>query len=141
MLIRLLRTHLSKYRRVLVAVVALQFVQTAAALYLPTLNADIIDKGVVTGDNAYIWRTGALMLVVTLIQMGFAIGAVLSGQAHHHEEQQAEEGDVEGAGHPLGDEVPGRGPGIPVMGPGIGDGILGDHGLAHVRPSTQTGSR
>ena len=79
MLIRLLRTHLVRYRWVLLAVVVLQSVQTAAALYLPALNADIIDKGVVTGDTDYIWRTGALMLGVTLVQVCFAVGAVYFG--------------------------------------------------------------
>jgi ATP-binding cassette subfamily B protein len=76
MLIRLIREHLRAYRKVLLAVIALQFVQTVAVLYLPTLNADIIDKGVARGDNAYIWRVGGLMLGVTLVQMLFAIGAV-----------------------------------------------------------------
>jgi ATP-binding cassette subfamily B protein len=75
-LIRLVRDHLRPYRKVLLAIVVLQFVQTVAVLYLPTLNADIIDKGVVRGDNGYIWRTGSVMLGVTLVQMMFAIGAV-----------------------------------------------------------------
>jgi len=75
MLIHLLRTHLRRYRKLLAAVVALQFVQTMASLYLPSLNADIIDKGIATGDTGYIWRTGAVMLFVTLVQVSFAIGA------------------------------------------------------------------
>jgi len=79
MLITLLRTYLRRYRGVLLAVVALQSVQTAAALFLPSLNADIIDNGVLTGDTAYIWRVGAVMLAVTLVQIGFAIGAVYYG--------------------------------------------------------------
>ena len=52
MLIRLLRTYLLPYRTLLLAVVVLQFVQTMATLYLPTLNADIIDNGIATGDTA-----------------------------------------------------------------------------------------
>ena len=79
MLIKLLRSHLAPYKRVLLAVVVLQSVQTIAALYLPALNANIIDKGVVTGDTDYIWRTGAIMLGVTLVQVSFAIGAVYFG--------------------------------------------------------------
>src|SRR5690349_18984589 len=79
MLLRLLRTYLRRYRRLLVAVVALQTVQTIAVLYLPHLNADIIDKGIATGDTGYIWRIGALMLLVTLVQVAFAIGAVYYG--------------------------------------------------------------
>jgi ATP-binding cassette subfamily B protein len=60
-------------------VVVLQLAQTLATLYLPTLNADIIDKGVVTGDTNYIMRTGGIMLVVTLAQIACAIGAVYFG--------------------------------------------------------------
>jgi ATP-binding cassette subfamily B protein len=76
MLLRLLRSHLRLYRRALVAVCLLQLVQTLATLYLPSLNADIIDKGIVRNDHGYILRTGALMLGVTLVQITFAIGAV-----------------------------------------------------------------
>src|SRR4051812_9796979 len=79
MLTRLLRTYLLPYRNLLLAVVALQFVQTMATLFLPTLNADLIDNGIATGDTAYIWRVGAIMLVVTLIQVMFAIGATYYG--------------------------------------------------------------
>ena len=79
MLMRLLRTFLRQYRRDLLIVVALTFVQTMCTLFLPTLNADIIDKGVLTGDTDYIWRIGGLMLLVTLVQVAFAIGAVYFG--------------------------------------------------------------
>ena len=79
MLIRLLRTHLRRYKKLLVAVVLLQAAQTAAALTLPTLNADIIDIGVRNGDTGYIWRHGGLMLVVSLIQIGFSIAAIYYG--------------------------------------------------------------
>ncbi len=79
MLIRLLRTHLSRYRGALTAVVLLQLVQTTATLYLPSLNANIIDKGIARNDHSYIWHTGLLMLGVTCIQVVFAIGAVYFG--------------------------------------------------------------
>jgi ATP-binding cassette subfamily B protein len=79
MLIRLLRTHLSPYRRPLLVVVALTTVQTVCTLLLPTLNADIIDKGVVRGDTDYIWRTGGIMLAVTVVQVLFAVAAVRVG--------------------------------------------------------------
>jgi ATP-binding cassette subfamily B protein len=79
MLIRLLRTYLRPYRRPILAVVVLQLVQTLATLYLPTLNADIIDKGVITGDTGYIMRTGGIMLAVSLVQIVCAIGAVFFG--------------------------------------------------------------
>jgi ATP-binding cassette subfamily B protein len=79
MLLRLLRSFLRRYRNLLLVVVALTFVQTMCTLYLPALNADIIDKGVITGDTDYIWRTGGVMLVITFIQVVFAIAAVYYG--------------------------------------------------------------
>jgi ATP-binding cassette, subfamily B, multidrug efflux pump len=79
MLTRLLRTYLDRYKAVLAGVVGLQFVQTVAALYLPRLFADIIDNGVAKGNNRYVWTTGSVMLVITLVQVVFAIGAVYFG--------------------------------------------------------------
>ena len=79
MLIRLLRTYLQRSRPLLMAVVALQAAQTSAALFLPTLNADIIDRGVATGDTGYIWRHGALMVAVSLVQIAFSIAAIYYG--------------------------------------------------------------
>jgi ATP-binding cassette, subfamily B, multidrug efflux pump len=75
-LTRLLRSHLRPYRRVLLAIVGLQAVQALASLYLPTLNADIVDKGILQGDNAYIRSVGLIMLGVTLVQVVFSVGAV-----------------------------------------------------------------
>ncbi|WP_167147353.1 ABC transporter ATP-binding protein, partial [Actinomyces sp. ZJ308] len=65
MLIALLRRCLRPYVGLLVCVLVLQFVQVMASLYLPTLNADVIDRGVAAGDAGYIWRMGGLMLVVS----------------------------------------------------------------------------
>ena len=79
MLIRLLRTYLRNYKPQLVAVLVLQAAQTIAALYLPSLNADIIDKGVARGDTGYIWSTGGMMLVITLLQIVCAATAVYFG--------------------------------------------------------------
>jgi len=76
MLIALLRTYLRPYKRWLGAVVVLQLIGTIASLYLPSLNADIIDKGVATGDTGYIVRTGGWMLSVTLVQIACSIAAV-----------------------------------------------------------------
>jgi len=76
MLIRLVRDYLAPYRGRVSAIVALQFVGTVAALYLPSLNADIIDNGVVKGDTGYILHFGGLMLAVALIQMLCSIAAV-----------------------------------------------------------------
>ncbi|MGW8359897.1 ABC transporter ATP-binding protein [Streptomyces wedmorensis] len=79
MLIRLLRTHLRPYRKPIALLVLLQFLQTCASLYLPTLNADIIDNGVVNGDTGYILRFGALMIGVSVVQVVCNVGAVFHG--------------------------------------------------------------
>ena len=79
MLLRLLRAYLRPYRAALVALVVLQLVQSLATLYLPTLNADIIDYGLITGDTHYILRTGGIMLAVTVVQIVAATGAVYFG--------------------------------------------------------------
>ncbi len=79
MLIRLLRTYLAPYRTAIVVLMVLQTVQTVAVLFLPALNADIIDNGVITGDTSYIWRVGGIMLVVALIQVVVAVAAVFVG--------------------------------------------------------------
>ncbi|WP_037906640.1 ABC transporter ATP-binding protein [Actinacidiphila yeochonensis] len=79
MLIRLLRSHLRPYKRPIGLLVVLQLLSTIGALYLPTLNADIIDNGVVKGDTGYILGMGGVMLGVTVGQMVCAIGAVYFG--------------------------------------------------------------
>ncbi|MEW2262253.1 ABC transporter ATP-binding protein [Streptomyces sp. NPDC047853] len=79
MLIRLLRTCLRPYRKPIALLVALQFLQTCASLYLPTLNADIIDDGVVKGDSGYILSYGALMIGISLAQVVCNVGAVYYG--------------------------------------------------------------
>ena len=79
MLVRLLRTFLVRYRKLLIVVVALQVAQTIAALFLPALNADIIDRGVATSDTGYIWTHGLVMLFVSVAQIGFAIFATYFG--------------------------------------------------------------
>ena len=78
-LIRLLRTYLRPYKKPIGLLVLLQLLQTCATLYLPTLNADIIDNGVVKGDTGYILRFGALMIGVSLVQVVCNIGAVYYG--------------------------------------------------------------
>ncbi|WP_435812323.1 ABC transporter ATP-binding protein [Streptomyces smyrnaeus] len=79
MLIRLLRARLRRYQRPIALLVLLQLIQTSATLYLPTLNADIIDNGVVVGDTGYILRHGSLMLAVSVVQVVCNIGAVHLG--------------------------------------------------------------
>lgn len=79
MLRKLLVRYLRPYRRLLAAVVVFQLIQSIASLYLPTLNADIIDEGVAKGDTGYILRTGILMLGITLAQIICAVIAVYFG--------------------------------------------------------------
>ncbi|GAB78553.1 ATP-binding cassette, subfamily B [Austwickia chelonae] len=79
MLTSVLTTHLRPYRRYLTAVVVLQLVGTIASLFLPSLNADIIDHGVAKGDTGHIWRVAAVMLAACLVQAACQIGAVWNG--------------------------------------------------------------
>ena len=78
-LLQLLRTYLRPYRTWLLGVLVFQFVSTIAALYLPSLNADIIDNGVAQGDTGYIVRTGMVMLTVALVQIAGAVVAIYFG--------------------------------------------------------------
>ena len=79
MLKRLLTTVLAKYKGLLWVVVIFQAIQAVAGLYLPTLNSDIINNGIVKQDLGYIWRIGGLMLVVTILQVAFSVIAVYFG--------------------------------------------------------------
>ena len=79
MLVPLLRERLAAYRSWLAAVVVLQLLAVLAMLYLPSLNAAIIDDGVVPGDTALIWRLGGVMLAVSLVQIVCSVGAVWFG--------------------------------------------------------------
>jgi ATP-binding cassette subfamily B multidrug efflux pump len=79
MLIRIVKGFLRPYKRWLAIIVVLQLVGTIATLYLPSLNADIIDQGVVTGDTDYILRVGAVMLGISLLQIVCTIIAVYFG--------------------------------------------------------------
>ena len=74
-MIRLLRSGLRPYWKQITVVMVLLLVQAIANLYLPTLNADIINNGVITGDTAYIVKIGALMLGVTLV---FVIASIIA---------------------------------------------------------------
>jgi ATP-binding cassette subfamily B protein len=79
MLKRLLSSVLTQYRGLLWLVVGFQLVQALAGLFLPTLNSDIINNGVVKNDVGYIWRMGGIMLLVTLAQVIFSVAAVYVG--------------------------------------------------------------
>jgi ATP-binding cassette, subfamily B, multidrug efflux pump len=79
MLIRLLRTYLARYRRPIIGLLILSLAGTMAALLLPSLNAAIIDEGVAKGDTDFIWRTGGIMLAVTVVQVGCSIWATYLG--------------------------------------------------------------
>ncbi|MEV8039750.1 ABC transporter ATP-binding protein [Arthrobacter sp. NPDC080082] len=79
MLWKLLVQYLRPQRALLLAVVVFQLAASIASLYLPTLNADIIDQGVARGDTDYILRTGGQMLMITLLQIACTIAAVYFG--------------------------------------------------------------
>ncbi len=79
MLIHLLQEKLRPYRRLLWIVVVFQAIQSLAGLYLPTLNARIIDRGITQGDTNYIWHVGGLMLLTTLVQVLLSIAAIYFG--------------------------------------------------------------
>ncbi|HEX7002100.1 MAG TPA: hypothetical protein VF164_10455, partial [Trueperaceae bacterium] len=78
-LLRLVRRFIAPYGGVVAAVAALQLVATLTALLLPSINADIIDRGVVLGDTRFILRQGALMLGISLVNVGVTIAAVYLG--------------------------------------------------------------
>jgi ATP-binding cassette, subfamily B, multidrug efflux pump len=78
-LLRLLRDGLRPYGRWIAVIVVLQLVGTLASLFLPSLNADIIDNGIAQGDTGYIVRTGVAMLVVAAVQILCSVGAVYFG--------------------------------------------------------------
>ena len=79
MLLRLLIDFLRPYKRWLLLIVGLQLLGTIASLYLPSLNADIIDNGVATGNTSYILHVGALMLAVSVAQIVCSVIAVYFG--------------------------------------------------------------
>jgi ATP-binding cassette, subfamily B, multidrug efflux pump len=79
LLLALLRTYMRRYRLPVAIVFVFQAVSTFASLYLPTVNAAIIDQGVIRGDTAVIVRLGVLMLAVTGVQVVCLMGAVYFG--------------------------------------------------------------
>ena len=79
-MIKLLR-FMKPYRPILVFVVVLAFLQAMANLYLPTLFANIVDNGIIKGDTGYIWRTGGIMLLITLAgTIAAVVGIFFSSQ-------------------------------------------------------------
>lgn len=78
-LLRILISRSKPYTGYVIAVLLLQALSTAATLYLPSLNAKIIDKGVAQVDIDYIWHTGGIMLIVAFIQVSAAIAAIWFG--------------------------------------------------------------
>jgi ATP-binding cassette subfamily B protein len=78
-LLRLLRSYLQPYGRPLAIVVVLQLAGTIASLYLPSINGDIIDGGVATGDTTYVLEMGGIMLAIAAFQIACSIAAVYFG--------------------------------------------------------------
>jgi len=98
-MVKLLR-FMRPYRSLLLIVAVLAFAQSLANLYLPTLMADIVDNGIITNDIGYIWRTGGLMLLVTLggtiaaiigsffgARVATGFGKIIRGEIFNHVEQ------------------------------------------------------
>src|SRR5246127_4305909 len=79
MLLALLRQYIRPYRRLVAVLMVLQLISTLATLYLPTVNASIIDNGVAKGDTATIVRLGTVMLAVTGVQVFCSVGAIYFG--------------------------------------------------------------
>ncbi|HUE38598.1 MAG TPA: ABC transporter ATP-binding protein, partial [Candidatus Binatia bacterium] len=79
MLLRLLRTYLRPYGNHLALVVVLQLLGTIASLYLPSINGDIIDRGVATGDTTHVLEMGGVMLAIAALQIACSIAAVYVG--------------------------------------------------------------
>ncbi|MDO5698722.1 MAG: ABC transporter ATP-binding protein [Dermatophilus congolensis] len=79
MLVNILRRYLAPYRTPIVWVVLLQLGSTIAGLFLPALNADIIDNGVAKADVGYVWQTSLVMLAASLVQVVCSVGAVWFG--------------------------------------------------------------
>ena len=79
MLSAILRRHLARHRGPLVLVLIFQTVQVLANLYLPTLNADVIDRGIAQGDTGYVMRTGGWMLAITVVQILANLVAIYYG--------------------------------------------------------------
>ncbi len=75
-LTRLLRTNLAPHRGLVAWLVVFQTLQTTANLLLPAISARLIDEGVLVGDRDTIWRLGGVMVVVSLVQVGFAAAAM-----------------------------------------------------------------
>ena len=83
-LVRILITRSAPYTPYFIAVLVLQALSTAATLYLPSLNAKIIDEGVSQGDVDFIWRTGGIMLAVAFAQVINRHRRGMVRQPHRH---------------------------------------------------------
>lgn len=81
MLWRLIRSHLGPYSGAVGAILVLQLLATLTNLYLPSLNGQIIDQGVVKGDTGYILRTGAIMLAVSVVNILATVGVARNAAA------------------------------------------------------------
>ena len=79
MLLRILGRYTRPYRGAIAVIVALQFVASIMNLLLPSINADIIDLGIVRGDTGFIVRQGGWMLLVSLLQVATTVAAVFLG--------------------------------------------------------------
>ncbi|MFD2117356.1 ABC transporter ATP-binding protein [Paenibacillus yanchengensis] len=65
--------HLKPYRTFVIAVLLMMFAGIMLELYLPTLMAGLVDNGIAKSDINYVWRTGGIMLVCTILAVGLTI--------------------------------------------------------------------
>lgn len=75
-LLPLVKKYSHSYRWILIVVLVFQFLQTIGTLYLPTINAQIIDNGIIPQDKQYILRFGLLMLIISITQVIFTTAAI-----------------------------------------------------------------
>ena len=73
MLTAVLRKYLAPYRTTVICITGLLLIQTITNLYLPNLNADLINNGVTKGDIHYIWHIGLIMLACSALIMGASV--------------------------------------------------------------------
>ena len=79
MLIKLMRSHLLPYKKLLVMVFAMQLIAVTCTMILPTINEKLIDNGILKANTSYIWKLGGIMLVISLIQGIFGVAAMWFG--------------------------------------------------------------
>ena len=73
MLTQILKRYLRPYKRQVYLIILMLLIQAIASLYLPNLNADLINNGVAKGNVGYIWHIGEIMLASSALVMGASV--------------------------------------------------------------------